>query len=160
MSAGNGGPFFIDIDAKEAAVSGEAAGNTDRAIAREGADFDGRAHLEHGCQQRQERALFAADKHLAGRAELLGLRPQIIEDRIRSSASMHCDVRTKLIVERNILPTGANARRRLPPPTRSSDFSFQRNLCKPLDGAWILVELRIDRTAHPSIGIRLYLTPP
>ena len=68
----------------------EAAGNTDRAIAREGADFDGRAHLEHGCQQRQERALFAADEHLADRAELFGLRPQIIEDRIEGFDALRC----------------------------------------------------------------------
>ena len=110
MPARNGGPFFIDIDAKEASLGGQATGDADRAVTGEGADFHGRAHLEHGCQQRQERALFAADEHLADRAKLLGLRPQIIEDRIGSSASMRCDIRTKFIVERNIFQTGAELR--------------------------------------------------
>ena len=109
MSARNGGPFFIDIDAKEASVGGKATGDANSAITSEGADFHGGAHPEDGCQQRQERALFAADEHFADRAKFLGLRPQIIEDRIRSSASMRGDIRTKFIVERNILQTGADA---------------------------------------------------
>jgi hypothetical protein len=126
MPARRGGPFLIDIDAKEASVGRQATGDANRAITCEGADFHGRAHLEHGCQQRQERALFAADEHLAERAKLLGLRPQIIEDRIGSAASMRCDVRTKFIVERNILQTGGDARFRR--RSCSIDFSFQTKL--------------------------------
>ena len=102
VSARDGGPLFIDIDTQEASASEKATGDADGAITGEGADFHGGAHPEDRCQKRQERALFATDEHPADRAEFLGLGTQIIEDRIRSSASMRANVRTKLIIERNV----------------------------------------------------------
>jgi hypothetical protein len=155
MPARHSGPFLIDIDAKEASLGSQATGDANRAVTCEGADFHGRAHLEHGCQQRQERALFAADEHFADRAKLLGLGPQIIEGRIGSAASMRCDICTKFIVERNILQTGANARsgRR----TCSIDFSFQTKLVEASRRRSDLSRQRIDRMSGASNRILLYI---
>ena len=125
VSARNGGPFFIDINANEASVGGNASSDADSAVTGEGADFHGGAPPEDRCQKRQERALFAADEHPADRAEFLRLGAQIIEDRIRSSASMRANVRRKLVIERNIFQTGADAMGRFCCPLFFSDFSFQ-----------------------------------
>ena len=71
VAARHRGPFFADVAGEQGAVVGEAAGQADRRIPGEGADFDDVACPDELGEQGEEQSLFGGDLH----ADVVGEEP-------------------------------------------------------------------------------------
>ncbi len=111
--ASDGGVFVADVEAMKVRVVGavgivlgQSAGDTNRAVAGEGADLDREFRIACGDEHLHERPLVGRDLHACDIAERAGFRLQVREDGVVRAGVMLFEIVCELVVEGGVFRHG------------------------------------------------------